>query len=264
MIDKEELLERAATWAKQAGKIQLGYFRSKALDIVAKSNEHDIVTAADKACEAYLLGQIGRQYPTHAILGEETGAHNGTSDYCWIIDPLDGTTNFSEGLPIFTVSIGIQHKGQTIAGVVYAPYLDEMFTAIIGKGAYCNEKRIGVSGKTRLDRAVLSTGFPVDKDCNPDNNLDNVARILPRIRGLRRQGSAAYDLCCTAAGYLDGYWEMNLSPWDVCAGELIVAEAGGVTRPFRNDRRISIAAGTPAIFDQFFPLLSSTLPIQEE
>lgn len=264
MIDKKELLASAIEWAKHVGRIQLDYFRSDNLNIASKTNEHDIVTTADKECEAFLLNQIRTRYPHHAILGEETGEHEGSSGYRWIIDPLDGTTNFSEGLPVFAVSIGLQYDGKTIIGVVYAPYLNEMYTAIVNEGARCNGKRINVADKKRIDRAVLSTGFPVDKDHNPDNNLDNVARILPLVRGLRRQGSAAYDLCCTAAGYLDGYWEMNLSPWDVCAGSLIVTEAGGIVRSFRSDRHISIAAGTPAVFNQFFPLLSNCPPTKKK
>lgn len=252
----EQLYEDAVAWAKHAGEIQLASFRKSDLHIEVKTNEHDIVTVVDKACEKYLLSQIAEKYPSHAILGEETGMHEHKSPFLWVIDPLDGTTNYSQGLPIFCVSIGLQYQGKTIVGVVYAPYLNELYTAIAGAGAQCNGIPIHVSEKKRMEQAVLCTGFPVDKDRNPDNNLDNVSRILPRVRGLRRQGSAAYDLCCTAAGYLDGYWEMGISPWDVCAGSLIVTEAGGEIRLFRHDRKIAIAAGSKAILDLFFPLLA--------
>ena len=260
----QELYRNAVAWAKHAGEIQLASFRKKNLGIETKSNEHDIVTFVDKSCESYLLSQIAEKYPSHAVLGEETGMHEKKSPFLWVIDPLDGTTNYSQGLPLFCVSIGLQYEGRTIIGVVYAPYLDELYTAVAGEGAYCNGKPIHVSEKCRLDRSVLCTGFPVDKDRNPDNNLDNVARILPLVRGLRRQGSAAYDLCCTAAGFLDGFWEMGLSPWDVCAGALIVNEAGGEVRSFRNDRKVAIAAGAPALLDLFFPLLANRPPQQGE
>ncbi len=256
-IDIEEMFQNAVAWAKHAGEIQLASFRKSELGIEVKTNEHDIVTFVDKSCEEYLLSQITEKYPSHAVLGEETGMHQKESPFLWVIDPLDGTTNYSQGLPVFCVSIGLQYRGETLFGVVYAPYLNELYTAVAGQGARCNGRAIHVSKKKRLEQSVLCTGFPVDKDRNPDNNLDNVTRILPLVRGLRRQGSAAYDLCCTAAGYLDGYWEMGISPWDVCAGTLIVTEAGGEVRPFRNDRKVAIAAGTPAILDLFFPLLAN-------
>ena len=251
-----DLLHKATEWAREAGKIQLRYFRGKHLDIQTKFNLHDVVTIADKESEKYLIEQINKTFPGHAILGEESGEHTGTEDFRWVIDPLDGTTNYSQGLPIFSVSIGIQYKGDTIVGVVYAPYLDELYTAIIRKGAFLNGLPIQVSNKKELDRSVLSTGFPIDKDRNPDNNVDNLIRILPHVRGIRRLGSAAYDLCCVASGTLDGYWELDLHAWDVCAGELIVKEAGGEIRTFRNDRGISILAGSKEIVRQILPQLS--------
>ena len=225
----EQMLAFARNCAKEAGKIQLSYFRGNHLHIETKFNMHDVVTVADKESERYIIGEIKRTYPEHAILGEESGMHAGDSEYCWVIDPLDGTTNYSQGLPIFTVSIGLHCKG---------------------KGAMLNGRSIHVSGKNDTQESVVSTGFPIDKDRNPDNNLDNLARILPMVRGVRRQGSAAFDLCCVAAGILDGYWEFNLHLWDVCAGILIVTEAGGTVRSFREDRNVSIVAGTPAIVEQ--------------
>ena len=252
----EQMLAFARNCAKEAGKIQLSYFRGNHLHIETKFNMHDVVTVADKESERYIIGEIKRTYPEHAILGEESGMHAGDSEYCWVIDPLDGTTNYSQGLPIFTVSIGLQCKGETVLGVVYAPYLNELYEACKGKGAMLNGRSIHVSGKNATQESVVSTGFPIDKDRNPDNNLDNLARILPMVRGVRRQGSAAFDLCCVAAGILDGYWEFNLHLWDVCAGILIVTEAGGTVRSFREDRNVSIVAGTPAIVEQLYPRLS--------
>lgn len=244
------LANNAIIWAKEVGKIHLSYFRSDRLNIETKSNIHDVVTVVDKESEAYLLSRIAEVYPSHSVLGEESGNHQKEGEYTWVVDPLDGTNNFSQGLPIFTVSIGIQYKGETLIGVVYAPYFDELYTAIKGKGSFMNGQKIQVSAKDALNVSVLATGFPYDKDVNPDNNVNNVGRILPQVRGLRRMGSAAYDLCCVAAGWLDGYWEFNLQPWDVCAGILIVEEAGGVTKHFRQDRGIAIACGNGQIVEK--------------
>ncbi len=243
----EEALQKAVGWAKEAGRIQMSFFRGNDLGVCTKSNVYDVVTRVDKECEAYLLKQIGTAYPGHAVLGEESGKHEGKSDFCWVIDPLDGTNNYSQGLPVFTVSIGLQYRNETQLGVVYAPYFGELYTACRGKGAFLNGKPVRVSDKSDLEHSVVGTGFPYDKDVNPDNNVDNVARILPHLRGLRRMGSAAYDLCCVAAGFLDGYWEFSLHLWDMCAGALIVEEAGGKVVSFRENRGISIIAGNPLL-----------------
>ena len=242
-MELDKIQEIATGWAKEVGKIHLSYFRGTNLGIETKSNIYDVVTRADKQGEAFLLEQIQKLFPGHGILGEESGAHTGTGDYLWVLDPLDGTNNFSQGLPVFTVSIGLHYKGETVLGVVYAPYLNEMYTAVKGKGAYLNGEPIRVSGKSALEESVLGTGFPYDKDVNPDNNAANLASILPHLRGIRRMGSAAYDLACVAAGFLDGYWELALHSWDMCAGALLVEEAGGIVRSFREDRGISIMAG---------------------
>lgn len=257
-MDATVLLHDAIELAREAGAVQLGYFRGDNLEIRAKLNDSDVVTVADKAAENVIISGIRSKYPHHSILSEESGEEKHESDWLWVIDPLDGTTNFSSGLPLFSVSIGIEYRGETIVGVVYAPYLDELFYAVKGEGAYLNGKPIKSSGKMALGQAVLATGFPVDKNVNADNNLDNVARILPHIRGLRRLGSAAIDLCYVAAGFLDGYWELNLHPWDVSAGTLIAKEAGAKVTHFRSDRNLSILAGTPAIHDAVFPLLGKS------
>lgn len=243
-------LDLAVVWAKEVGRIQLSYFRGDNLCIETKSNIYDVVTRVDKECEGFLIAEIARVFPTHSVLGEESGVHEGESDYHWVLDPLDGTNNYSQGLPIFTVSIGLQYKKETVLGVVYAPYFDELYTAIKGEGAFFSGQKIHVSQKTDLNCSVLGTGFPYDKDVHPANNAANLARLLPHIRGVRRMGSAAYDLCCVAAGHLDGYWELCLGQWDVCAGALIVEEAGGVIHHFREDRGISIIAGNAVIVER--------------
>ena len=249
----DEFLEFAVQMAKGAGGIQLSYFRGDDLSIRTKSNVYDVVTRADKESEEYIAKAITACSPDHAILGEEGGSRgNASGDYRWVVDPLDGTTNYSQGLPLFTVSIALQYKGETIAGVVYAPYLKELFTATKGGGAYLETvlrtpERLRVGQKQTLSTSVIATGFPYDKDVNPDNNSDNVARIIPHVRDVRRLGSAAYDICCVAAGLLDGYWELALHEWDVCAADLILREAGGVISDLREDRGISMIAGNETI-----------------
>lgn len=258
MQEIRELLHDCTLWAKEAGRVQLEYFRSSNLDIKTKFNDSDIVTAADKVSEEIIISNIRKKYPTHSILSEESGTSGYENDYRWVIDPLDGTTNFSSGLPEFCVSIGIQYKNQTIIGVVFAPYLGELFYAVRGEGAFLNGKKISTGNNTDIYKAVVTTGFPVDKDRTTDNNLDNVARVLPLVRGLRRLGSAAVDICYVAAGYLDAYWELNLHEWDVCAALLIAEEAGAKYDFFRNDRNISVVVANPGIMPQILPLLSKT------
>lgn len=245
----EEYLEFAVGLARQAGAIQMESFRGGNLGIETKSNLYDVVTRVDKACEALIARGIMERYPDHALLGEEGGLRGRVdSEWRWVVDPLDGTTNYSQGLPVFTVSIALQRNGQPVVGVVYAPCVDELYTAVRDGGAWLAERgrearQIHVARKEDLQTAVLVTGFPYDKASNADNNLDNVSRILTRIRGLRRLGSAAYDLCCVAAGWTDGFWELALHEWDVAAGELIVTEAGGLVESLRDNRGVSIVAG---------------------
>lgn len=252
----EEYLDFAVGMAREAGRIQLTYFRGDDLAMKTKSNVSDVVTRADRESEAFIVRSILERYPTHAILGEEGGARgDAASEWRWVVDPLDGTTNYSQGLPVFCVSIALQYRGETVVGVVYAPYLRELFTAVRGGGAWCRRGdgepvRLHVSTKQRLDCSVVATGFPYDKSENPDNNSDNVARILPHVRDVRRMGAAAYDLSCVAAAMLDGFWELNLHEWDVCAASLLVIEAGGVVESLRADRGVSPVAGSAVLVEQ--------------
>ncbi len=255
-MEHDQLLLDAIECANLAGKIQLQHFRTDNLNATAKLNDSDIVTVADRQAEAAIFNFVHNRYPDHSILSEESGAETRNSDYEWVIDPVDGTTNYNAGLPTHCVSIGIRFRGETIVGVVLAPYLNELFHAVRGEGAYLNGKQIHVSQNTDIHKAVVSTGFPVDKDVNPDNNLPNVARVLPLVRGLRRLGSAAMDICYVAAGFLDAYWELNLHEWDVCAAWLIAEEAGAKAINFRNDRCVSLLVGSPAIARIIDPLLS--------
>lgn len=245
MTDEELLhtLEKVKKLAVAVGSIQVKNLGRTNLEIDMKSTSIDLVTEVDKQSEKYILQFIAENYPSHRVLAEESGMSSGQSDYLWVIDPLDGTTNYSQGLPIFSVSIALQYKGDTVLGVVYAPVLQQMFSAVKGHGAYLNGKRIHVSAKTALSVSVLATGFPYDRASHPVNNLNYFSALARKTRGVRRFGSAAYDLSSVAVGHFDGYWEMNLSPWDVCAGILLVQEAGGEVLHFRQDRKLSIIAG---------------------
>ena len=257
MTSLNAILDLAKKMALEAGEIQLKLFRSQELEIATKQNDFDVVTAADKASEKIIIESISKNYPDHSILTEESGLSlHGNNEWEWVIDPLDGTTNYSAGLPWFNVSIGIKHKGETVVGVVYAPRLGEMFAAVKGQGATLNDLPISPSETPTLTKAVVSTGFPYDKAVNPDNNLDNFKRIMPVVRGLRRMGSAALDICYVAAGFLDAYWEMNLNEWDVCAAMLIAHEAGAYAERFRPDRNWSILASNKALQSQLSELLS--------
>ncbi len=197
--------------------------------------ETNLVTEIDKQSEALIIKKIKEHFPDHAVLGEESGAGAGSSEYKWIIDPLDGTTNFTHGLPLFCVTIGIEHRGEIIAGAIYDPNADEMFTAEKGKGAFLNGKRISVSSSDRLINSLIVTGFPYNVKENPENVIGHFVNFLPLAQGVRRLGSAAIDLAYVACGRFDGYWEIFLHPWDKAAGVLLVKEAGGIVTNFSND-----------------------------
>lgn len=255
-MDYKEYLDNAIAWAKGAGKIQLRHFRKTDLDPHTKLNNFDVITIADKESERYIIDSIRTVYPDHSILSEESGL-NGVcdSEWCWVVDPLDGTTNYSQGLPVFSVSIALEHKGEIVVGVVYAPYLGELFHAVKGGGAWLNGKKLQVNRKTDLSAMVVATGMPYDRDRNPDNNLDNINRVCMKVRGTRRMGSAAVDLAYTAAGFYDAYWELNLNQWDVDAGILLVTEAGGVVESLRDNRNCSVVACSEPTMKVFAKLL---------
>lgn len=256
MEEYKEYLEAALDMAREAGNVLMSHYRRSDLASSTKQNSFDVVTEADKASEALIVKRIGERFPSHSVLAEESGASgDAAAEWQWVIDPLDGTTNYSQGLPVFCVSIALRYKATTVVGVVYAPALGELFEAVRGGGARLNGKPIGCSRKQEPDRMVVATGVPYDKGVNPDNNLDNIVRVAPRVRGIRRMGSAAIDLSYTAAGFFDAYWELNLQPWDVAAGALIVEEAGGVVEPIRTNRNVSVIAGSRESLSVFRPLI---------
>jgi len=191
------------------------------------------VTDADYLSQEKIISVIKSQYPHHGIIAEEGDNHKkGVEEYRWIIDPLDGTVNYSHSYPFFCVSIAMQKGGEVAAGAVYNPVLDEMFTAIKGGGAHLNGKPIRVSGCRDINRGLLCTGFPYDIKESPDNNLVHFSNFIMAAQAGRRDGTAALDLCCVAAGRFDGFWELKLYPWDVAAGGLIIKEAGGEVTDF--------------------------------
>ncbi len=219
------------TLITQAGQISLDY-RSRLSSIsIDRKNPKDIVTEADVAVENFLVEQIKQAYPDHAIFAEESGSHSG-SGYRWIIDPIDGTTSFLHGQPFYSVSIALEKDGELILGAVNAPALGELYLAEKGQGATCNDQPITVSQSERLIDSVLGTGFACVRNDLERNNLPYFAAILPKIRGIRRYGSAAIDLCYVASGRMDGFWELNLKIYDMAAGRLILEEAGGQVTDF--------------------------------
>src|SRR5271156_4629359 len=224
----ESLIPSISKIAREAGALLMDYFHQH-LKIEYKGDA-DLVTAADRASEGLIRDRILRQWPTHDGLGEEQGLSDQGSDYRWYVDPLDGTTNFAHGYPVFCVSLGLEHRGKMIAASVYDPTRDELFSAEQGRGAQLNGEPIHVSKTTALKESLLATGFPSQKR-HKNPNIFFYHQITLHTHGVRRAGSAALDLCNVACGRFDGFWEFNLNPWDTAAGVLIVEEAGGkVTR----------------------------------
>ncbi|MFQ5432166.1 MAG: inositol monophosphatase family protein [Nitrospinota bacterium] len=195
----------------------------------------DLVTEVDIECEKIVTEAIAKKYPDHGILSEEGTELKNRSDYLWIVDPLDGTTNFAHGFPMFCVSIALVNEGKRIIGVAYDALRDELFTAVKGSGAFLNGKRIKVSDVTNMDNALLATGFPYDIRTNMDNNVAEFNRVVVNCQAIRRAGSAVIDLCYTACGRFDGFWEKSLFAWDMAAGALILEEAGGVVTDMNGD-----------------------------
>ncbi len=196
----------------------------------------DLVTEVDIASETLIRERIATHFPRHQVLAEESGFTDNASDYRWIVDPLDGTTNYAHGYPVFNVSIALEYQGETIAGVVYDPMRDELFAAEKGGGAMLNKKTIRVSQTSQLINSMLSTGFPYDIKTASLTNLDHWTNFAMNTQALRRDGAAALDLCYVACGRYDGFWELNLSAWDTAAGVLIVEEAGGRVTNFSSNK----------------------------
>jgi len=217
-------LETAADIAREAGALLITYFERRVA--FETKGEFDLVTEADRASEKLVVERLRTHFPSHSIMAEEGGGHQSSSEYRWFVDPLDGTTNFAHSFPVFNVTLGLERAGELIAGVVYDPCRQEMFTAERGAGAYLNNRRIKVSSIKQIAESLASTGFPSRKR-HHNINIHFYYQLAMASHGVRRTGSAAIDLAYVASGRLDFFWEFGLKPWDMAAGALLVQEAGG-------------------------------------
>ncbi len=229
MGNTSELVPAMQEIAREAGALLMTYFARRVK--VEYKGEVDLVTEADRASEALITDRIHARWPRHSLLAEEGTRTQGDGDYQWYVDPLDGTTNFAHGFPVFCVSMAVEHQGKRVAGVIYDPTRDELFAAEAGSGAYLNSRRIHVSKVAKLSESLLATGFPSHKR-HKSPNIHFYHQITLRTHGVRRAGSAALDLAGVACGRFDGFWEFNLNPWDTAAGVLLVEEAGGQVTDF--------------------------------
>ena len=241
---QSEFIPKMVEIARQAGALLMEHFRRRVA--VEYKGDADLVTVADRQSEVLIRDFIHKHWPSHDILGEEGGLQDTGSEYRWYVDPLDGTTNFAHGYPVFCVSLALEHNGTRIAGVIFDPNRDEVFAAQRGGGAYLNQQPIRVSRTANLAECLVATGFPSHKR-HKNPNIYFYHQITLRTHGVRRAGSAALDLCDVACGRFDGFWEFNLNPWDTAAGVLIVEEAGGrVTNfsggPFQLNSRETVAS----------------------
>lgn len=250
------MLNTAIKAARRAGSI----INRASLDIsqikVNVKQQNDFVTEVDRAAEASIIATLREVYPSHAILAEESGDSqpDAASEFQWIIDPLDGTTNFIHGFPQYAVSIALAHKGVLTQAVIYDPSRNELFTATKGGGAFLNDKRIRVSNRAKIDDALLGTGFPYRMFDHVDAYLAIFKDITRRCAGVRRPGAASLDLAYVAAGRLDGFWEFGLAPWDMAAGALLIIEAGGLVSDLAGEGDYlntgNIVGGNPKVFNQ--------------
>jgi myo-inositol-1(or 4)-monophosphatase len=264
------LLNTAVKAARKAGAI----INRASLDLdqlrVTSKGHADFVTEVDRAAEQVIIETLSQAYPDHAFLGEETGASRppNAADYTWIIDPLDGTTNFIHGFPQYAVSIGCQHGGQITQAVIYDPSRNDLFTATRGRGAFLNDRRLRVSKRTRLKESLIGTGFPFRDFEKLERYLHLFRRLTAATAGLRRPGAAALDLAYVAAGRFDGFFEYGLKPWDVAAGSLLVIEAGGLITDDAGGADYlasgNVVCGTPKIFPQLLSIIQGEEPVAED
>ncbi|MEO6271263.1 MAG: inositol monophosphatase family protein [Lautropia sp.] len=267
------MLNVAVRAARQAGRL----INRASLDVdsmlVTRKERNDFVTEVDKASEEAIIDTLLSAYPSHAILAEESGHRPGTggskslpaaalkeAEHIWIIDPLDGTTNFIHGLPHYCISIALMERGVITQGLIYDPVRNELFTASRGRGAFLNDRRIRVSKRTRLEESLIGTGFPFRMISQIDDYLRMLRPVMEKAAGIRRAGAAALDMAYTAAGRFDGFFELGLKPWDVAAGSLMVTEAGGLVGDFSGNAHYleseQILAGAPKVFSALIPLLN--------
>jgi len=220
------MIEHLEIAARIAGSIIREGFGSR-IEIEYKTNISNLVTNIDLKAEEAIINYILNNFPTHSILSEESGKSLKDEEFLWVVDPLDGTTNFAHGLPIFSVSIGLMNRGEIIAGVIYDVMRNVLYTAELNKGAFANGRKLSVNENDDIRKSLLVTGFPYNVDENPDNVIEKFSKVIKSSRAVRRLGSAAIDMCYVAEGVFDGFWEVSLNPWDMCAGVLLIEEAGG-------------------------------------
>ncbi len=264
------MLNVAVKAARAAGSI----INRASLDVdmvqVSSKGPNDFVTEVDQAAERAIIEILLGAYPTHGILAEESGSTHGAadSDHVWIIDPLDGTTNFIHGFPCYAVSIALAVRGQVQQAVVYDPTRNDLYYASKGKGAFCNQKRLRVSRRTRLAECLIGTGFPFRQGDHFKRYLQMFEQVMQSCAGLRRPGAAALDLCHVAAGHYDGFFETGLSPWDVAAGSLLITEAGGLVGNFTGNadflHQREVVAGNPKVYGQLVGMLAPYTRVVEE
>lgn len=254
-------LKQIINLAQEAGKIVRAKFEDE--HTIGYKGAVDVVTEADKASEDYLLSQIRRSFPGHAIITEESGKLEGDRENCWIIDPLDGTVNYAHHLPIYSISIAFRQKGELRMGVVYDPSQDECFSAEKGKGACLNGKKITVSQTPELIQSLLVTGFPYERESHEFFRALSLFNHMTAIsQGVRRLGSAALDMCYVACGRLDAYWELSIHLWDIAAAALIIQEAGGLVRNIQGEPDFltppyALIASNPILYDKLLQELKS-------
>ena len=225
------MIDKVIQISKIAGEIIREGF-GKNFSIEYKTNLSNLVTEIDKKSEETIIDFVNKEFPTHSVLAEETGSHNASSEYLWVVDPLDGTSNFAHGFPIFSVSIGVRKNNETVCGVVYDVMNDIVYSSEKGSGSFRNGQKLQVSANDDIRKSMIVTGFPYNVAENPDHVFERFIAFLKTARAVRRLGSAAIDFCYVASGVFDGFWEVHLNPWDLCAGKLIVEEAGGLVTNF--------------------------------
>ena len=258
------MLNTAVKAARRAGNIINRAAQNIDILTVTQKAANDYVSEVDREAEAAIIRVISETYPSHSILAEESGA-SGNSEYVWIIDPLDGTTNFLHGFPHYAVSIALSHKGVLSQAVIYDPVRNELFTASRGRGAYLNDHRMRVGKRSKLQGSLLGTGFPFKEFSVIDTYLAMFKDLAQKTSGIRRAGAATLDLAYVAAGRLDGFWEFGLAPWDMAAGSLLITEAGGLVGDFQGNSGFletgNIVGGNPKLFSQ---LIQSLAPYLDE
>ena len=257
------MLNIAVKAARRAGAIINRASQDIGTLTVKSKNFNDFVSEVDVAAERAIIETLKDAYPTHGFLGEESGSASNESDFIWIIDPLDGTTNFLHGFPQYCVSIALQHKGEITQAVIYEPNRNDLYTATKGRGAFLNDKRIRVSKCDKLQESLIGTGFPFRDFKHLDTYLGMIKSMLQKTTGIRRPGSAALDLAYVANGSLDGFWEIGLSPWDIAAGGLLVREAGGIISNLNGKdgwlQSGNVLAASPKIYDAMVEVLAPHL-----